>query len=300
MDRAKDFKNYGETVETLRQKHNEVTVNLRKIKRNEILDQQRSVLQMADGNRVNTEHITEVVNKIKPDTDSVSLHSYICDLIMFLKDTNDKIEDKTQFLIDAGLLPKLVPLLGHKEDQIRAISLHVLGNIAAGSDNQALELLNCNTLIYLEFFLAHPDVEVRADALWFLLNATFRHESEVEAVFQSGLLPAIIRNLMGDNLIIQIKAAWVINNLARNGNEKHVRILIDEHAESIVPSLCGLLVHRDNELIFVILFVLYKMLPLDEHIFKIISDCEGFKQIERLSDHGNEDIEALAHDILID
>lgn len=297
MNRISDFKNLGKTADTLRRRRNEVTVQLRKAKRSDLLSQRRSIPKPSKVNCVPAEYVIKVINEIKSNVDLDSLHTYVWVLFTFLKQKDDRNEDKIEILTNSGILSNLVPLLGHEEEKIRAITLNVLVSVAAGSDEQVQALLIHKPLIYFKALVSSRNAEIRADAILFLLNVTYRNESEIQDIFRNNLLWGIIKTLLIDGLQVQINAVWILSNMTCNPNQGQK--LIANGGKIIVPRLCVLLfVCKDNEAIFVILYTLYNMLLLDPRIFRIIRVCSGVHVIEKLIHHGNSEIGTLAQEIL--
>lgn len=44
--------------------------------------------------------------------------------------------DQIQMVIDSGVVPKLIPLLSHKELKVQTAALRAVGNIVTGTDEQ--------------------------------------------------------------------------------------------------------------------------------------------------------------------
>uniref|UniRef100_A0A915IFY5 Uncharacterized protein n=1 Tax=Romanomermis culicivorax TaxID=13658 RepID=A0A915IFY5_ROMCU len=63
-------------------------------------------------------------------------------------------------VIDSGVVPFLVPLLGHSEVKVQTAALRAVGNIVTGSDEQTQVVLNCNALSYLPLLLQHPKEKI--------------------------------------------------------------------------------------------------------------------------------------------
>lgn len=44
--------------------------------------------------------------------------------------------DQIEMVIDSGVVPKLIPLLSHKEVKVQTAALRAVGNIVTGTDDQ--------------------------------------------------------------------------------------------------------------------------------------------------------------------
>lgn len=54
--------------------------------------------------------------------------------------------EQIQMVIDSGVVPKLIPLLSHKEVKVQTAALRAVGNIVTGTDDQT-QVINLNYLI---------------------------------------------------------------------------------------------------------------------------------------------------------
>lgn len=295
MNRIADYKNCGQTPETLRYKHTEITVRLRKNKRNDALQRNRSCLIRDDHDFFCMEEIAEVLDKMRSGADAESLHSCISELIMFLSEGKEIAYHKIDILIGFGALPILVSLLEHKVEEVRDASLHALGFIASGSDEQVRVLLSYLPLMYLSAFLTNPKAESRAYAVRFLLNAT-QHKVAVDAVYHCSLLiPLIFKNLETDELNIQMDVVWILENIAKSPYRIHI---LAQQSEEKIPLLCRLLsTCKDNYSMLKILLVLNRFLRFSTNLFKIMEQCGCLDQITNLQFHENPKIADLAQEI---
>lgn len=105
-----------------------------------------------------------------------------------------------QMVIDSGVVPRLIPLLSHKEVKVQTAALRAVGNIVTGTDEQTQTVLNCDALSHFPNLLTHPKEKICKEAVWFLSNITAGNQSQVQAVIDAGLLPLIIRNLAKVNM----------------------------------------------------------------------------------------------------
>lgn len=106
-------------------------------------------------------------------------------------------------VIDSSVVPRLIPLLSHKEVNVQTAALRAVGNIVTGTDEQTQTVLNCDALMHFPNLLTHPKEKICKDAVWFLSNITAGNQSQVQSVIDAGLLPLIIRNLAKVKLMIQ-------------------------------------------------------------------------------------------------
>ena len=105
------------------------------------------------------------------------------------------MSNQIQMVIDSGVVPRLIPLLSHKEVKVQTAALRAVGNIVTGTDEQTQTVLNSGALSHFQALLMHPKEKICKEAVWFLSNVTAGNQQQVQAVIDAKLLPLIIRNL---------------------------------------------------------------------------------------------------------
>lgn len=202
-------------------------------------------------------------------------------------------------VIDSGVVPKLIPLLSHKEVKVQTAALRAVGNIVTGTDEQTQVVLNCGALSHFPNLLVHAKEKICKEAVWFLSNITAGNQSQVQAVIDAGLLPKIIHNLTKGEFQTQKEAAWAISNLTIGGTREQVARLIQE---GVIGPFCDLLSCKDAQVIQVVLDGINNMLKMAgqqcDQLANMIEECSGLDKIENLQNHDNVQIYKLAYDII--
>ncbi|EPY81643.1 hypothetical protein CB1_000724003, partial [Camelus ferus] len=268
----------------MRRHRNEVTVELRKNKRDEHLLKKRNVPQ------------EESLEDSDVDADFKAI---LVDTVWALSYLTDGGNEQIQMVIDSGVVPFLVPLLSHQEVKVQTAALRAVGNIVTGTDEQTQVVLNCDVLSHFPNLLSHPKEKINKEAVWFLSNITAGNQQQVQAVIDAGLIPMIIHQLAKGDFGTQKEAAWAISNLTISGRKDQVEYLVQQN---VIPPFCNLLSVKDSQVVQVVLDGLKNILIMagDEAstVAEIIEECGGLEKIEVLQQHENEDIYKLAFEII--
>ena len=112
--------------------------------------------------------------------------------ISYLADGGNEL---IQMIIEADILPQLVPLLAHKEEKVQTATLRAVGNIVTGDDNQTQAVLDQGALNYFHLLLSNPKDKIVKESVWFLSNVTAGNQSQIQAVIDANLVPDIVRHL---------------------------------------------------------------------------------------------------------
>ncbi|VDD75351.1 unnamed protein product [Mesocestoides corti] len=202
-------------------------------------------------------------------------------------------------VIDAEIVPHLVPLLSHPNFKVQIAALRAVGNIVTGTDQQTQVVLDCGALSHFHQLLNHPKEKINKEAVWFLSNITAGDQSQGQAVIDHNLVPLIIGHLANSEFLTQKEAAWAISNLTINGNVQQIRYLI---SQNVIPPLCKLLDVRDTQVIQVVLDGIANILKLAgdqlEEVVNAIEACGGLTLIENLQQNANSSIFKSAYNIL--
>uniref|UniRef100_A0A1X7VS74 Importin subunit alpha n=1 Tax=Amphimedon queenslandica TaxID=400682 RepID=A0A1X7VS74_AMPQE len=219
-----------------------------------------------------------------------------CWALSFLADGNTK---QIQAVIDSGVVPKIVPLLGVLENKIVMPALRTLGNIVTGSDEQTQVVLDNGILPHLCNLLQHPRPSIVREAVWTLSNITAGNQVQVQMVIDAHLIPPLIQILMHGNFKTQKEAAWAISNLTVGGSAEQVVYVVQQ---GCIGPMCIMLGSEDPMVIQVILDGLGNILKMAGHDYRVIADAieevGGVERIEALQEHQNQEIYKMAYFII--
>lgn len=175
-DRKQQFKNLGRTEDELRRRRNEVTVELRKNKREESLQKRRNVPADLDtsGDLDNgTEKQTEFVSlsvilqqSVDPDPE-VRLNAIRQARRALSREKNPPIDE----FIQSGIMPILVQCLSeHDNSKIQFEAAWALTNIASGTSQQTQSVVAFGAVQVFIDLLSSSVENVCEQAVWALGN----------------------------------------------------------------------------------------------------------------------------------
>jgi importin subunit alpha-1 len=220
-----------------------------------------------------------------------------CWALSYISDGNN---ENIQAVLDAGVAPRLVDLLGNNTAGVQTPALRAVGNIVTGSDMQTQFILNLNAIPALLWLLDHPKKNVRKEACWTLSNVTAGTPAQIQIVINAGVIPKLVQLLECNDFDIQKEAAWAISNATSGGSPEQIMALA--RADCIRP-LCNMLVVQDVKVVTVALeglenFLKTALTANSPLVVERIVDCGGHEQIENLQHHANEKIYKRAQQIL--
>ncbi|XP_022216017.2 importin subunit alpha-3 [Drosophila obscura] len=251
------------------------------------------------GQSLPTGNIHEILNALNVLVDHTDTNILV-DTVWATSYLTDGGSERIQMVIESGVVPKLIPLLGSGEVKVQIAALRAVVNIVSGSDDQAQVVLNCGALYYITVLLSHPDLNIRKNAVWFLSNVAAGNQAQLQAIINMGLVPQIIENLRSVHFKMQTVASWAVSNAILIGNREQVYTLIKE---GVVAPFCDILSCQDTPVIMIVLEALDNMLKSVadsdvKTVANLVAQCGGLAKIESLLDHQAEEIHTRAQDII--
>ncbi|XP_075536337.1 karyopherin alpha3 [Dermacentor variabilis] len=245
--RLQHFKNKGKDQEEMRRRRNEVTVELRKNKRDESLLKRRNVPQVdsTDDEEVDRGHpdLQAIVANASSGDPNVQLSAVQSARRLLSSDRNPPIDD----LINSGILPILVQALRrHDNPSLQFEAAWALTNIASGTSQQTQAVVNAEAVPLFLDLLRSPHQNVCEQAVWALGNIIGDGPQLRDYVIKLGVVEPLLSFIKPSMPLTFLRnVTWVIVNLCRNKDPPPPLETIRE----ILPSLCLLIHHTDNNIL---------------------------------------------------
>ncbi|XP_054166995.1 importin subunit alpha-3-like [Oppia nitens] len=242
--RQQNFKNKGKDADEMRRRRNEMSIELRKNKRDETLQKRRNVPNVDDSlpEPESTQDFTSlqaIVTSAASDNIDEKLNAVKAARKLLSSDKNPPIDE----LIRSGILPILVDCL--KQQTSPALQFEAawaLTNIASGTAQQTRAVVEANAVpIFLEL-LHSPNENVCEQAVWALGNIIGDGPQLRDYVIKLGVVDPLLELIKPDmSLSFLRNVTWVIVNLCRNKDPPPTVDTI----QRLLPALAYLINHTD-------------------------------------------------------
>ncbi|XP_059058154.1 importin subunit alpha-4 [Achroia grisella] len=240
------FKNTGKDVDEMRRRRNEVTVELRKNKREETLQKRRNVpiSDSTDEDEIErslaaTDLKELVMNAANVENTEVQLAAVQQCRKLLSSDKNPPIDE----LIAHGILPILVQCLSRTDNStLQFEAAWALTNIASGTSAQTTKVVHAGAVPFFLQLLMSPYENVCEQAVWALGNIIGDGPVLRDFVIELGVVKPLLNFIKLEIPIPFLRnVTWVIVNLCRSKDPPPPVKTIQE----IVPALDLLIMHTD-------------------------------------------------------
>ncbi|CAH1780889.1 unnamed protein product [Owenia fusiformis] len=244
------FKNKGKDADEMRRRRQEVTVELRKNKREESLLKRRNVpaqdstdFDSDESDRPIQQSLETIVQNAASCEPAIQLSAVQAARKLLSSDRNPPIDD----LISSGILPILVHCLscdGNPSLQFEAT--WALTNIASGTSQQTQAVVGSGAVPLFLRLLESEHTNVCEQAVWALGNIIGDGPQCRDYVISLGVVQPLLYFINPDTQLSFLRnVTWVIVNLCRNKEPPPPVNTIEE----ILPALNKLILHTDTNIL---------------------------------------------------
>ena len=251
-NRIKNFKNKGKDNDELRRRRNEVSVELRKNKKDDMLSKRRNVgpaedepLSPLSENKPTAPNLTpeQIQDGIKSTDPHTQLQATQAARKILSRERNPPID----VMIGLGIMPRLVEFLQSFDNpSLQFESAWALTNIASGTPDQTKAVVNSGAVPHFIKLLKSTDTNVQEQAVWALGNIAGDGPGMRDFVINNGVigpLIALVNPQTPDPFLRNV--TWTISNLCRNKNPSPPF----EVVQQCLPVLAQLIQHHDKEVL---------------------------------------------------
>lgn len=249
VNRLQNFKNKGKDQDEMRRRRNEVTVELRKNKREETIFKRRNV-PTAESVTDEDDQFSTAVNLKKlaeaaadSSNSEKQLSAVQAARKLLSSDKNPPIND----LINSDILPILVDCLKRDDHtMLQFEAAWALTNIASGTSEQTNQVVKAGAVPLFLQLLRSPATTVCEQAVWALGNIIGDGPTLRDLVIEHGVVKPLLGFISPEIPITFLRnVTWVIVNLCRNKDPPPPPETIQE----ILPALNMLIHHTDTNIL---------------------------------------------------
>lgn len=251
--RLKNYKLKGRDSDDMRRRRNDVTVELRKAKKEDHLLKRRNIEPLE------AQPLVEANQKTGPqpvDTDLPTIAMNICsrDPALQLRGVQSarrllsrEKEPLVNDVIKSGVVPKLVEFLANDaSDQLQFEAAWALTNIASGTSEQTRAVVHAGAVPHLLHLLSSKKSRTVDQAVWALGNIAGDGPELRDMVIRAGIIPGLLQLIQSELPIGFLRnVTWTLSNLCRNKNPPPPL----EAVLQILPALAQLIHNSDKEVV---------------------------------------------------
>ncbi|RMX56475.1 hypothetical protein pdam_00014930 [Pocillopora damicornis] len=289
--RQRYYKNKDKDQSALRQRRNEVTIELRKAKRDDCVQKKRNVPQdIVDDkeDHLQGKSLQSIVVNASSQDPKEQLGAVQAARKLLSKDRNPPIDE----LIESGILPVLVKCLERDDNpSLQFEAAWALTNIASGTSEQTKAVVKADAVKYFMKLLGSPHQNVCEQAVWALGNIIGDGPNLRDFVINHGVVAPLLK-FVNPNVPISFlrNVTWVIVNLCRNKEPPPPMETIQE----VLPALALLIHHPDLNILVDTVWALSYLTDGGNHQIQEVIDNGVVPSLIPLLSHGEIKLQTAA------
>jgi len=290
--RMEYFKNKGKDQDEMRRRRNEVTVELRKNKRDETLQKRRNVLQTDvtddEGEKPLPANLAQLVSQASSSDEQIQYTAVTAVRKLLSSDRNPPIDP----LISCGILPILVTSLSNATNPaLQFEAAWALTNIASGTSQQTKAVVGAGAVPLFLQLLASQHQNVCEQAVWALGNIIGDGPQLRDYVINLGVVPPLLNFIKPDIPITFLRnVTWVIVNLCRNKDPPPAPQILRD----ILPALNVLVTHTDTSVLVDTVWALSYLTDGGNEQIQMVIDSGVLPQLVSLLSHREAKVQTAA------
>ncbi|PIK52203.1 putative importin subunit alpha-3 [Apostichopus japonicus] len=238
----------AERMAEMRRRRTNVTVELRKNKREDIVLKRRNVPLLSgtdseEENQLQNTSYAQIVQNASSDQPTLQLGAVQTARKLLSSDRNPPIDS----LIESGILPVLVACLQrHDNPSLQFEAAWALTNIASGTSEQTQSVVKAGAVPHFKNLLSSVHQNVCEQAVWALGNIIGDGPGCRDYCIKEGVVQPLL-SFINPHIPLSFlrNVTWVLVNMCRNKDPPPQLEVIQE----ILGGLCTLIMHKDTSIL---------------------------------------------------